>query len=88
MNVIVTQHELPEFQALCQDLATQFQSKLQWPVWTEPLVSVQCYEFEVADDTAVATWIAMARPTWVSDQWRTLTQANVNPSLKGIDSCH
>jgi hypothetical protein len=88
MKVIVTERELPEFQTLCQDLVAPAQAKLQWPVWTAPMVSIQCYEFEIADDSAVATWIAMARPTWVGEQWRKLAQANTNPSLKGIDSCH
>jgi hypothetical protein len=88
MYVIVTERELPEFQTLCQDLDTAARPQSHWPVWTAPLVSTECYEFEIGDDTAMATWIAMSRNHWIGHHWRTLTRANTNPSLKGIDSCH
>lgn len=81
MHVIVTHRELPEFRDLCQTMQIQAQPQGQWPVWTQPGVSDQCYEYVVADDSPAATWITISRPHWHSDQWRALTRANANPSL-------
>lgn len=70
MRVIIYFEDGVEFDHMYQEyFGTRPQLIRDWSVNRAPGVATRAGLFEVEDDSAMATWIRMARPQWIDYPW-------------------
>lgn len=70
MRILLYFRDSLEFDRLHQDYFGRRPDLIQdFMVATAPGIGDRVGIFEIADDTALATWIRMARPHWIDYSW-------------------
>jgi hypothetical protein len=70
MQVMISFADGVEFQRLCEHYLGRRAEFIQdFTVATAPGESDRCVIYQVPDESALSTWIKMARPNWITTTW-------------------